>query len=71
MQLETRNQQQAIAFGMNNKYWNIYRRLSSGRYMMVGTIKWDCNYMRIPVKEKYFKLIFLSAVDYGKMIIPE
>jgi hypothetical protein len=50
--------------------WYIYRRLNTGNYMLVGSIKWDCNYGAIPVKEKYWKLMFFSTSDYGEKVIP-
>ena len=43
--------------------WYVYRKLSSGKYICVGAIKWDCNYMWIPLKEKYYKLVFFSATE--------
>lgn len=41
--------------------WFVYRKLKDGKYGLLGSIKWDCNYYYIPIKEKYWKLIYFSS----------
>lgn len=72
MHIERQTEQIAIGWwtDMKKKY-HIYRKLSSGKYVMVGAIYWKINYSAVPIKEKYFNLMFFSQADYGREVIPE
>jgi hypothetical protein len=51
----------------NPTYWFIYRQLADKKtYKRVGRIKWNQNYIYLPIKDKYRTLIYFSAQDNGE-----